>query len=270
MVLETQMWREFLIPYQQAVQEMQIKFESIVNEYHKLSQYSPIEFVTVRVKKISSILEKAKKKDIALSDIENEIEDIAGVRIICQFVEDIDKVVDLIKSRRDIMIKYEKDYVTNTKTSGYRSYHMIIYYDVHTALGEKRIQAEIQIRTLAMNFWATIEHSLKYKYKHNIPMEIRNRLVAAAEAAHNLDNEMSKIRSEVLDAQDSFQYKSGIIADILNNVQNISNVASDDLEIQHIQDEFYRLWESGIIEELTEFNKRLDIVAETYKAQSLN
>lgn len=267
--METQMWREILIPYQQAVQEMQVKFESIVNENHKLGQYSPIEYVTVRVKKIASILEKAKKKGILLSKIEEEIEDIAGVRIICQFVEDIDKVVELIKSRNDMTIKYEKDYVADGKSSGYRSYHMIVYYDVHTALGEKKIQAEIQIRTLAMNFWATIEHSLNYKYKHNIPENIRKRLVAAAEAANNLDMEMSKIRSEVMDAQDSFQYKSSIIADILNNIQNISKVSGDDEEIKDVQDEFYHLWERGDIEELKNFNKRLDIIAENYKAQSL-
>ncbi len=143
--METNKWRELLIPYQQAVQEMQVKFESIANENHRLGQYSPIEYVTVRVKKISSILEKAKKKGYMLSDIEDEIEDIAGVRIICQFVEDIEKVVDLIKSRKDMTIKYEKDYIANSKSSGYKSYHMIVYYDVHTALGFKRIQAEIQI-----------------------------------------------------------------------------------------------------------------------------
>lgn len=267
--METQMWRKLLIPYQQAVQEMQIKFESIAAENHRLGLYSPIEYVTVRVKKISSILEKAKKKGILLTHIEDEIEDIAGVRIICQFVEDIDTVVDLIKSRKDMEIKYEKDYVSNTKDSGYRSYHMIVYYDVHTALGEKRIQAEIQIRTLAMNFWATIEHSLNYKYKHNIPDNIRHRLVAAAEAAHNLDKEMSTIRNEVLDAQNSFQYKSSVIADILNNIQNISNVLEDESEVARIQDEFYLLWEKGDLEELNDFNRRLDILAENYKAQSL-
>lgn len=267
--METRMWREILIPYQQAVQEMQIKFESIVNENHKLGQYSPIEYVAVRVKKIASILEKAKKKGILLSKIEDEIEDIAGVRIICQFVEDIDTVVMLIKARKDMEIKCEKDYISNSKSSGYRSYHMIVYYVVHTALGEKRIQAEIQIRTLAMNFWATIEHSLNYKYKHNIPQEIRDRLVLAAEAANKLDDEMSTIRSEVLEAQDSFQYKSSIIANILNNIQNISKVSKDDREVQEIQDEFYILWERGDIEELKSFNIRLDIIAENYKVQSL-
>lgn len=268
--MEIQMWRELLIPYQQAVSELQVKFQSIINENHKLGQYSPIELVTGRVKKISSILEKAKKKRISIDKIEDEIEDIAGIRIICQFVEDIETVVDLIKSRSDMDIKYEKDYINNTKESGYKSYHMIVYYTVHTALGSNRIQAEIQIRTLAMNFWATIEHSLKYKYKHNIPKAIQTRLIEAARAAHHLDDEMSKIRNEIMDAQDNFQYKSSLIADILNNIQNINQISSDKDEIRHIQEDFYKIWETGSLEKLLAFSKQLDIVAEKYTAQSLH
>lgn len=267
--MEIQMWREILIPYQQAVSELEVKFMSIVNENYRLGKHSPIEYVTGRVKKISSILEKAKKKNIMISRIEDEIEDIAGIRIICQFVEDIDIVVELIRSRSDIEIKYEKDYISRSKESGYKSYHMIVYYDVHTALGKKRIQAEIQIRTMAMNFWATIEHSLKYKYKHNIPANIKNRLIKAAEAAHLLDEEMSKIRIEILDAQDTFQYKSSIIADILNNIQNISKAHHNEHEVKQIQEEFYKLWEEGNLEKLVQFSKQTDIIAERYKAQSL-
>lgn len=265
--MQTQQWREILIPYKQAVKELIIKFESIVNENRQLGKYSPIEYVTGRVKKISSILEKAKKKDIVIGKIEEEIEDIAGIRIICQFVEDIDRVVELIRSRHDMEIKYEKDYIQNTKQSGYRSYHMIVYYNVHTALGEKRVQAEIQIRTLAMNFWATIEHSLRYKYGRNIPVAIRKRLIRAAEAAHMLDQEMSKIRDEIMDAQDMFQYNSNIIADILGNIQNIKEVSGDITEADQISAEFYRLWEEGNIEKLVTFNKRLDLIAENHKAQ---
>ncbi len=115
--MEIQMWREILIPYQQAVSELEVKFNSIINENHKLGKHSPIELVTGRVKKISSILEKVKKKNIELSKIQQDIEDIAGIRIICQFVEDIDNVVGIIRNRNDMEIKYEKDYISNTKES---------------------------------------------------------------------------------------------------------------------------------------------------------
>ncbi|TCK98278.1 putative GTP pyrophosphokinase [Natranaerovirga hydrolytica] len=266
--MEIQLWREILLPYEQAVEELKVKFESIIYENRMLGKYSPIELVDGRVKKISSILEKAHKKNIPMNKIEEEIEDISGIRIICQFVEDIDKVVDIIKKRNDMTIKFEKDYITNIKESGYRSYHMIVYYDVHTALGEKRVQAEIQIRTLAMNFWATIEHSLQYKYKKNMPENIRERLIKASHAVLQLDQEMSVIRNEIINAQDSFNVKSNVIADILTNIQNLYKVADKD-EVEKIQDEFYTIYRAENLDKLVEFNKHLDIIAQTYRVQSL-
>ncbi|MDF2820025.1 MAG: RelA/SpoT domain protein [Clostridiales bacterium] len=266
--MEIQLWREILHPYELATDEMKVKFEHIISECRAKGQYSPIEQVTARVKKISSILEKAQKKQISLDKIEDEIEDIAGIRIICQFVEDIDRVVDMIKTRQDMKVKYEKDYINRKKDSGYRSYHMIVSYNVHTMDGTKEIKAEIQIRTLAMNFWATIEHSLQYKYKGKIPDEIKVKLKKASDAIIRLDEEMSTIRGEVLDAQDSFNEKSTIVTDILNNIQNLYKVANK-REIIKIQDEFYKLHESGDIDKLHFFNKQLDVIAEGYRAQTL-
>lgn len=203
-------WKSMLIPYEQAVEELKVKFKSIRNEYRELNDYSPIEFVTGRVKKISSILEKAKRRDIDEDQIEDLMEDIAGIRIMCQFKDDIYKVVELIRARdgKDLRIVYEKDYIENIKESGYRSYHMIIRYAVQTAFGEKDILAEIQIRTLAMNFWATIEHSLNYKYQTNIPENVRNQLRTTAEAASRLDEEMCEIRNEIINAQLMFEERS--------------------------------------------------------------
>ena len=157
--MQIQLWREILEPYTLAVEELKVKFKHMIGEYRRAGEYSPIEQVTGRVKTVSSILEKTQKKGILLDDIEREIEDIAGVRIICQFVEDIYKVAELIKNRRDMKIKSEKDYILHQKDSGYRSYHMIVWYSVETVKGPKTIPVEIQIRTLAMDFWATVEHS---------------------------------------------------------------------------------------------------------------
>ncbi|MGL5870341.1 GTP pyrophosphokinase, partial [Clostridium chrysemydis] len=162
-------WKSFLVPYEQAVDELKVKFKSIRKEYRKKNEYSPVEFITGRVKEISSILEKANKFGIPVDRVGYEMEDIAGLRVMCQFVDDIDRVVELIRTRKDMQVLYEKDYVRNVKSSGYRSYHMIIKYQVNMAEGPVDILAEFQIRTLAMNFWATIEHSLNYKYKKRIP-----------------------------------------------------------------------------------------------------
>ena len=124
--MEIQLWREILAPYSQAVDELLIKFNHIIADYKNASMYSPIEAVTGRVKTISSILDKLQKKNIPMDQIVEEMDDIAGIRIMCQFVEDIYKVVEIIRSREDMEVREEKDYISNFKASGYRSYHMII------------------------------------------------------------------------------------------------------------------------------------------------
>jgi len=266
--MEIQLWKEILNPYELAVNELTVKFEHLIHEHRESGLYSPIEQVKGRVKTISSILEKAQKKKIGLEEIEDKLEDIAGLRIICQFVEDIQKVVEIIRSRTDMEIKSEKDYISKMKNSGYRSYHMIVYYEVQTLKGCKRIQVELQIRTLAMNFWSTIEHSLQYKYKRNIPEHIRMKLSKAADAIIVLDNEMSSVRNEIMDAQNSFQIQANLVSDILNNIQNLYHLANK-REIIKIQDEFYRIYEQNDMEQLQRFHKQLDIIAEGYRAQSL-
>lgn len=266
--MEIQLWREKLSPYQLAVDELLVKFKFIAREHREAGIYSPIEAVNGRVKKISSILEKMQKKKIAFEDIDEKIEDIAGIRIICQFVEDIEKVVELIKNRDDMEIKSEKDYIRNMKESGYRSYHMIVYYNVQTLDGNKRIKVEIQIRTMAMNFWATIEHSLQYKYRQNMPETVRERLRGASEAVINLDAEMSTIRNEIIDSQNYFQIKANVVAEILNTIQNLYKVANK-REIVKIQDEFYQIYMSSDIEQLHRFSEELDIIAEGYRAQGI-
>lgn len=266
--MEIQLWREILEPYRLAVDELVVKFMHIKRQYQYARMYSPIESVSGRVKRISSILEKAQRKGVELEDIESKIEDIAGIRIICQFVEDIDTVVEIIRQREDLEVKQEKDYITKSKPSGYRSYHVIAYYTVHTINGPKRLEVEIQIRTLAMNFWSTIEHSLQYKYKEHMPDDLRERLLRAADAVDILDNEMASVRDEIIDAQNSNKQKASIISDILNNIENLYYVANK-REVTKIQNEFFNIYKQNDMSLLIRFNKQLDIIAETYRAQSL-
>ena len=200
-------WQHFLLPYQQAVNELKVKFRGMRKQYQDEEQHSPIEFVTGRVKPVESIKEKMVRRHVQADRLEQDMQDIAGLRIMCQFVEDIYQVVDLLRQRSDMTILEERDYISNVKPSGYRSYHIVIEYPVQLISGEKRILAEIQVRTLAMNFWATIEHSLNYKYQGAFPEELSARLQRAAEAAFHLDNEMSEIREEIQEAQNLFSYK---------------------------------------------------------------
>ena len=201
-------WDDFLAPYKQAVEELKVKLRGMRAQFEREQVHSPIEFVTGRVKPVASILDKAESKGIPIDKLGEEIQDIAGLRMMCQFVDDIKIVVELLRSRNDFEIVEERDYISNKKNSGYRSYHVVLKYPVQTIRGEKMILAEIQIRTLAMNFWATIEHSLNYKYKGQFPEEIRLRLKRAAEAAYLLDEEMSEIALEIQEAQRVFSRKN--------------------------------------------------------------
>ncbi|MBO8434809.1 MAG: GTP pyrophosphokinase family protein [Tyzzerella sp.] len=259
--------KEMLFPYEQAVKELTLKFDSIKNEYRMLGMYSPIEAVTGRVKKMSSILEKASRKKISPDEIRDKIEDIAGIRILCQFVEDIQKVIDLVRERdgRDLFIEEERDYITNTKPSGYRSYHIIVRYPLNTAMGYIEVPAEIQIRTLSMNFWAVTEHSLKYKYSGNIPMDLQKRLINCAEAAFKLDEEMGTIREEIMHAQRLNEVKNNLLNDIIENMHNLYFNAKVE-EMDEINRKFVDLWEEGDLDRLREFNQQLNIMTEVYRA----
>jgi len=254
--MDSRDWRKFLLPYEQAVEELKVKFKTLRSELKSREEYAPIEFVTGRVKRISSILEKAKRLNVPMDQLEKGIEDIAGIRIMCQFVQDIFRMVELIRERKDMSVVYEKDYITNYKESGYRSYHVIIEYPVQTALGFKRVLAEIQIRTLAMNFWATIEHSLRYKYKEQLPDDVKVRLQKAAEAAYQLDQEMSSIRMEIMSAQKLFEGKSNLVSQVLSDIQDLYYYHRV-REAAHFQLKFNELWETEDILSLRQLSNEL-------------
>ena len=266
--MEIQLWRSILCPYELAVRELIVKFEHIISEHRENDLYSPIEQVSGRVKSVSSILEKMQRKHIPMERMEEEVEDIAGIRIICQFEEDIETVASLIQNRSDMTIKSEKNYLKHVKQSGYRSYHLIIYYTVETLNGPRKLQAEIQIRTMAMDFWATIEHSLQYKYKGDMPPHVAERLTNAADAIILLDQEMSSVRDEIMDAQNSSQMQSNLVKDILNNIENLYRVSSE-REITKIQTEFLRVFHTKDLKQLERFHRQLDIIAEGYRAQAI-
>lgn len=213
-------------PYIQTVGELKIKLRGIRKQFRKQNRHSPIEFVTGRVKSVESIKEKMVLRGIREENLAQDLQDIAGLRIMVQFVDDVDEVLALLRKRKDMTIVQERDYINNMKESGYRSYHVVVEYPVDTIDGQQTVLAEIQIRTLAMNFWATIEHSLNYKYQGEFPEEIKKRLETTAKIALELDEEMRKIREDIREAQLLFDPASRKLSDGVGN--------SDDT------DEFYR------------------------------
>lgn len=196
------LWTIFLEPYELAVEGFILKFEGIKKQYYTRGEYCPIEIVTGRVKSPDSILDKAKRMNVKMDNLAKEVYDIGGVRITCKYIDDVYSVAEMIKSRKDIVVLEERDYIKNTKPSGYRSLHLIVSYNVETIRGQIPLILEFQIRTHAMHFWASIEHSLKYKYQKNIPDNIKERLKRASLAAQKLDEEMSEIHRLILELDD--------------------------------------------------------------------
>lgn len=243
-------WNRFLIPYEQAVEELKVKLKSIRNGYREVGEYSPIEFITGRVKKVSSILAKAQLRGVAFENLEHEIEDIAGIRIMCQLTDDIYDVVKLLRAREDLTIVWEKDYIENVKESGYRSYHVVARYPVNTAFGYKEVLTEFQIRTLAMNFWATIEHSLNYKYAHSVPETVKVRLERAAKAVWELDCEMQEISDEIKQSQIAFEVNSNIVREITDRL-SLLKASGKLVEAQMLTDKFNRILDFSSNDELT-------------------
>lgn len=264
--METIDWNNFLLPYEQTVEELMSKFKAIARQYKQLNIHSPIEEVEGRVKRVKSILDKLEKKNLDLSQMEDKIEDIAGIRIVCRFVEDIETVVNLIKERNnfDLTINEERDYITNTKSSGYRSYHMLINYPIITSSGPKNMKAEIQIRTITMNFWAKIEHSLRYKYNNHMPEDLQRRLISAAEAAFQLDKEMSTIHHEILEAQEVIKVRNDVVENIVENIRKLHKIAKLE-NINEINKKFILLNSEGSLEELIEFDRQITVMVELYK-----
>lgn len=265
--MEYEKWDEVLAPYDHAVEELKVKFKNIRKEFMAKGEYSPIEFVTGRTKKIASIISKSQRLNIV--DIESEMEDIAGIRIMCQFVEDIYTIIELIENRTDMSIVYSKDYIQNFKDSGYRSYHVIIKYPINSIAGSKEILCEIQIRTLAMNFWATIEHSLKYKYEHYIPEDLAVRLRRAADAAFLLDQEMSEIREDIMKAQVMCQVKSVTVRDVLNKIQELYNLGETHKALVY-QRRLDKIDNERDIAEIIHLKREIDNLLQQYSSNNKN
>ena len=214
-------WTTFLQPYEFALTNFLTKLQFIKKQYTTQGLKNPIEDITGRLKSPASILEKLERLNMDIDDV-RDITDIAGVRITCKYIQDVYQIYDILKARKDIKIVLVKDYIKYPKPSGYRSLHLIAKYNAETINGQMPVYMEFQIRTLAMHLWASIEHSLKYKYYLNIPQSLRNRLTEASKIAYDLDVEMSKIKSD-MDSFEEDEERKPIEEKYLNNWFKLNN-----------------------------------------------
>ncbi|WP_416118462.1 GTP pyrophosphokinase [Peribacillus butanolivorans] len=194
-------WRGFFLPYQMALHELESDFKVIDLEWKTQHGYSPIEHMKTRMKKLRSLVEKIQRKEIPLTQeaVRNEIRDILGVRIVTSFIDDVYMLKEHIEQREDIRMIHVKDYIQDPKMSGYKSLHLIVETQVILSNEIIWVPAEIQIRTSAMDFWASTEHKLNYKYQgETIPEDAQKQLIELAKASSLMDKEMSRLRTKLL------------------------------------------------------------------------
>ncbi|MGN8647320.1 GTP pyrophosphokinase [Gracilibacillus sp. HCP3S3_G5_1] len=195
----------FMMAYKFAVEELSTKISILQEEFQHIHDYNPIEHVKSRVKSPESIFKKVQKKKLPLNlpVIKENIRDIAGVRINCSFVADIYKVANMLTQQKDITLIETKDYIKNPKPNGYKSLHLIVQIPIFMSDRVENVYAEIQIRTIAMDFWASLEHKIYYKYNKAIPKELRDDLRDAAISASELDERMERIHKEVSELKEA-------------------------------------------------------------------
>lgn len=194
-------WKGFFIPYEMALKELESDFLIIDLEWKSKHGYSPIEHLKTRMKTLQSLIEKIEKRNIPLTQesVKENIRDIAGVRIVTSFIDDVYMLKEHIEQRQDIRLIQVKDYIKDPKPSGYKSIHMVVETQIILSNEVLWVPAEIQIRTSAMDFWASTEHKLNYKYHgQSIPEEAKHQLVELSKASFLLDKEMSILRNQLL------------------------------------------------------------------------
>ena len=194
-----QQYREMMQLYYAAVREVRTKVEILDEEFRTRYAHNPIHHIDSRLKSPQSMMKKLARKGLpqTLEAAEANLNDIAGIRIVCNYLDDIYRIADLLQRQRDVEFVHRRDYIENTKESGYRSLHLVIRIPVFLSSHTELVPVEVQIRTIAMDFWATLEHQLRYKSNHETTQQLRRRLQHCAEASAALDREMQDIYREI-------------------------------------------------------------------------
>jgi putative GTP pyrophosphokinase len=191
-------FQRFLLAYGFGLREVETKITILRDEFLLLHDYNPIEHVSSRVKSPDSLVEKVQRKgvDPDFATLRSSITDIAGVRITCSFVSDVYRLFDLLTEQDDITVLRVKDYIAQPKPNGYKSLHAIVEVPVFLSTGRVAVPVEVQFRTIAMDFWASLEHKIYYKFSNQVPSHLVDSLSDAAEAAAELDSRMERLHRE--------------------------------------------------------------------------
>ena len=190
---------ELMLKYNFALQLLETQFNILIKEFEFKNKYNPVEHMKSRLKTEKSIIDKLNKKgyEVTTKNMILHVHDIIGIRIVCSFLDDVYDIVDIIKSSKQFKIKEEKDYIKNPKTTGYMSYHLIVLVPIYLNETVEHVEAEIQIRTRAMDFWASIDHKVQYKFPSEIPEEVKKEMYNCSLDIRKLDEKMQQLNEFV-------------------------------------------------------------------------
>ena len=194
-------WKSVMFLYDSALKEINTKIEILNNEFVHIYNYNPIEHIKSRLKTPDSIVKKLKRYgfEVTIDNMVEKLSDIAGIRIICSFTSDIYQIAEMITKQSDVTVLYVKDYIQNPKSNGYKSYHMVVTIPIYLTDGPVDTKVEIQIRTIAMDFWASLEHKIYYKFEGNAPAYLQQELKACADVVNMLDVKMFSLNQAILE-----------------------------------------------------------------------
>ena len=200
-------WKSVMFLYDSALKEISTKIEILNNEFVHIYNYNPIEHIKSRLKTPDSIVKKLKRYDydVTIDNMVEKLNDIAGIRIICSFTSDIYQIAEMITKQSDVTVLYVKDYIKYPKPNGYKSYHMVITIPIYLTDGPVDTKVEIQIRTVAMDFWASLEHKIYYKFEGNAPAYLQQELKACADVVNMLDGKMFSLNQAILELSEAQQ-----------------------------------------------------------------
>ncbi|MBR4622391.1 MAG: GTP pyrophosphokinase family protein [Ruminococcus sp.] len=202
--IDIQSFFDHMMIYNSGIKEVRTKLEILDDEFQTKYSYNPIHHIESRLKSVKSIIKKIKEKglEVTLENIKENVTDIAGIRVICNYLNDIYEVEKLLVKQNDVKLLRRRDYIKTPKQSGYQSLHLLIEVPIFLSDGPKPIPVEVQIRTIAMDFWASLEHRLKYKSDNDVAEDLRYRLKICAKAIQELDLEMQSINKVIAHRQE--------------------------------------------------------------------
>lgn len=206
-LMENNEFREAMLKYNFALKRLETELDILIEEYKFNNGYNPVEHIKSRIKTFESIKNKLERKDLYFTtdNIIRNVHDVVGLRIVCSFLSDVYEIVNIIKSSKEFIVKDESDYIRNPKDTGYSSYHLNVLVPIHLFDRTEYIEAEIQIRTVAMDCWASLDHKLSYKLPEDVPEELRISMARRAREIRDLDKSVQHLYEIVKDYKDKIK-----------------------------------------------------------------